>query len=103
MSRLKCSVISQLVNLRARAASIPFARNGNEDRPSVMSSRQLLLILHRCRELRVPDRNYWPQFLFGKDLDEINQCEAATLILHLEIHAATHEKKALGSELVGLP
>ena len=85
--RLKASVIFRLVNLRrARApdTSVCFARRENEGVIPAISTRQQLLILHRCRELRIADRNSWPQFLFGKNLDEMNKAEAARLLAHLE-------------------
>lgn len=49
-----------------------------------MITQQLLLILHRCRELQIRDVDRWPQFLFGKDLEQINEAEAARLLAHLE-------------------
>ena len=87
MTRLKVSVISRLVNFgltRAHATSLCVARRENGSGISPISTRQLLLILHRCRELRIADRNSWPQFLFGKDLEEMSEAEAARLLAHLE-------------------
>jgi len=50
-----------------------------------MKTSQLLLILHQCREQQEADLNRWPQFLFGKNLEEIDEGEAAQLIRHLNI------------------
>ena len=88
MTRLKVSVISRLVNfgpIRAHATSVCLARRENERAVSPMSTKQLLLILHRCRELRIADRNSWPQFLFDKKLDDMSEAEAVLLLRHLEI------------------
>jgi len=87
MTRLKASVISRFVNFRrtrAHDTSGCLARRENEGVIPAISTRQLLLILHRCRELRIADRNSWPQFLFGKDLEEMSEAEAARLLAHLE-------------------
>jgi hypothetical protein len=59
MTRLKASVILRLVNFgRTRPHATPacIARRENERGVSPMGTRELLLILHRCRELGIADR-----------------------------------------------
>jgi hypothetical protein len=59
-----------------------------------MTTRQLLLILHRCKELRLDNVNRWPQFLYGKNLEELNRVEALRLLRYLSLHIEFEQKGA---------
>lgn len=89
-------IISQMIGFvqsrQRQARAVAGGGAGNDSQQTLpVGMRQMLVILHRSRELQLADVNRWPRFLFGKKLEEISQVEASELILHLELEGVIKE------------